>query len=159
MNNNRPNDWDTSPGNHDAGQESFAQDLRAAETRGIRRLFLAGLGAVAYMGDTAQDTFDSFVDRGTHVQDELRGRADDVRRQNSGARARAQDYYRSAVDSALDRANLPSKGDLDTINVKLNILSRKLDDLQLHRVETAAADAVPPASTPSSPPVSDESIT
>ncbi len=159
MDSNGPNDWDTAPVNHDAAQEPSAREAHAAELRGIRRLFVAGLGAAAYVGDTAQDTFDNFVDRGSRVQDELRGRADDVRRQNSGARARAQDYYRSAVDSALDHANLPSKGDLDTINVKLNILSRKLDDLQLHRVETAAADAVPPASTPSSPPVSDELIT
>lgn len=116
------------------------------------RAVLAGLGAVATACDVAGDTFDRFVERGERVQSELLERTDEVRDRNAGVRGRAEQYYRGAVDALLDRANLPSKGDLEAISVKLNIVSRKLDDLQMDRVMEEAS-AEPPASTPTSPPV------
>jgi len=122
-----------------------------------RRVLLAGIGALALAYDTAEESFDRFVNRGERVQSELQSRVDDVRHQNAGARGRVEQYYRTAVDALLDRANLPSKTDLDTINVKLNIVSRKLDDLQMQNVMDTGA--VPPASTPASPPAGDDEVT
>ncbi|GAC1321476.1 MAG: hypothetical protein NVS2B16_11210 [Chloroflexota bacterium] len=124
-----------------------------------RRAVLAGIGAIALACDTAGDTFDRFVNRGERVESELRERVDDVRQHNAGARGRVDQYYRTALDALLDRANLPSKGDLDTINVKLNIVSRKLDDLQMQNVTGGTAVPAPPASTPASPTPVDEETT
>lgn len=121
-----------------------------------RRALLAGIGAIAFACDTAEETFDRFVNRGERLQSELQERVDEVRQQNAGARGRVDQYYRTAVDALLDRANLPSKADLDTINVKLNVVSRKLDDLQMQNVKDTTE--VPPASTPPSPPPSTEQI-
>jgi hypothetical protein len=66
------------------------------------------------------------------------------------------------MDVFLNRVNLPSKGDVDTINVKLNILTRKLDDLQMQQVRQArssAAGVVQPTATPTPPPPTDDLAT
>ena len=104
--------------------------------------------------DTANGTFDRLVDRGQQVQDEWQTRTDDFLDQNAGARTRVQGYFRGAVDAFLDSISVPNKSDVDTINVKLNILTRKLDDLQMQSlretepVPTAVPDdTVPPPVT------------
>jgi polyhydroxyalkanoate synthesis regulator phasin len=128
----------------------------------VRRLTLASVGAVASAYDAANDTFERFVDRGEQVQRELQDRRDDVRRQNAWANRRFGDFLRSSMDVFLNRVNLPSKGDVDTINVKLNILTRKLDDLQMQQVRQArssAAGVVQPTATPTPPPPTDDLAT
>jgi polyhydroxyalkanoate synthesis regulator phasin len=112
------------------------------------RLIFAGVGAVATACDQAASQFDRFVDRGQRVQEQWQDRADEVRRQNLGARGRVRDSFRSAMDVFLNSLNIPSKGDIDTLNVKMNILSRKLDDLQMDRV----GEPGPRASEPPPPP-------
>ena len=96
-----------------------------------KRLFYAGIGAFAAACDAAEDTFDRFVNRGEQVTQEWQARADDIRTQNAGKRGRVRDYVRSAMDSMLNTVDIPSKTDVDTINLKLNVLTRKIDDLQM----------------------------
>ena len=95
-----------------------------------KRAVLAGLGAAATAYDIANDAFDRFVDRGSLAQEHLLRRADDVRLQRAGNRARMGDALRSAMNVLLDSLNVPNKADVDIINTKLNIVTRKLDDLQ-----------------------------
>ena len=113
------------------------------------RVMLASIGVVASACDTAEERFDRFVNRGQQARDDLQSRSEDVRRQNWRARNRARDYFRGAMDMVLDTFNVPSRTDVDTINVKLNILTRKLDDLQIQPSDRAAG-------TPASPPVAPE---
>ena len=104
-----------------------------------KRVVLAGLGAAATACDVANETFDRFVDRGAQAQDELQRRADDNRLQTAG-RSRMGDALRSAMNAFLDALNVPNKADVDVINAKLNIVTRKLDDLQFQTVR----EPVPP---------------
>jgi polyhydroxyalkanoate synthesis regulator phasin len=101
-----------------------------------RRFLMAGIGAVATLIDNAGETFDQLADRGERVSRELNERVEDARHQNAGASDRVRDYARSGANSVMDTLGVPNKGDVDTINVKLNILSRKLDELQMSRVAT-----------------------
>lgn len=123
--------------------------IEQAEDR-ARRFMLAGIGAVATACDTAGQTYDRFADRGARVQQEWQERADEIRQQNMGARSRLGEYLRSGMDVFLNTMNIPSKGDIDTINVKLNIVSRKLDDIQMDRVRQTAptVDEEPPSPPP-----------
>jgi len=116
-----------------------------------RRFVLAGIGAAASVADAAADRFDEFVNRGRQVRDEWQDKADEVRQRNVTTRGRVRESFRTAMDVFMDSLNIPSKADMDTINVKLNILSRKLDDLQMERVrETSGGSAEGP--TPPAPP-------
>src|SRR5947209_2178373 len=115
--------------------ESPIDDDRWYPGKYTKRFLFAGLGALATALDTAGGTFDRFADRGEQLSEEWNERVEDMRRQNSDAGDRVRDYARSGVNSFLDTVGVPNKGDVDTINVKLNILSRKLDDLQIDRVQ------------------------
>jgi polyhydroxyalkanoate synthesis regulator phasin len=106
-----------------------------------RRFLMAGIGAMATLIDNAGETFDQLADRGEQVSRELNDRVEDARRQNSGASDRVRDYARSGANTVLDTLGVPNKGDVDTINVKLNILSRKLDDLQMSHVTPSESPA------------------
>ena len=140
-----PDDYDEVPGGPIEKAEGAA-----------RKVVLAGIGAVASACDTAEETFNRFADRGAQVQAGFQERVDEAREQNQGARTRFSDYVRNGMDVFLNTLNVPSKGDIDTINVKLNILSRKLDDIQMEnlRQESAAADV-----TPKTPPGPDLDLT
>jgi polyhydroxyalkanoate synthesis regulator phasin len=111
-----------------------------------RRLLLAGLGAAVTVVDTAGETVERLIERGESVSNEWTERVNDMRRDNSGAGERVKDYARTGVNVLLDKVGVPNKGDVDTINMKLNILSRKLDEIQLQQVQPAAKGK--PASGP-----------
>jgi polyhydroxyalkanoate synthesis regulator phasin len=115
-----------------------------------KKLLWASLGAFAEACDVAGKRFDEFVNRGQRVQAEWQDKADDIRRQNAGARGRVQDSFRGAMDVFLNSFHVPSKGDVDTVNMKLNILSRKLDDLQIDRVGPSGGPEAPPPPPPES---------
>jgi polyhydroxyalkanoate synthesis regulator phasin len=105
--------------------------------------FLAGIGAMATALDEAEAYYDRFVERGRRLQEEWRTRAGDVQLP-SGARYRVRDAMRTMMDAFLDTVNVPNKGDVDTINVKLNILTRKIDDLQVQAGGGTPGGATPP---------------
>jgi polyhydroxyalkanoate synthesis regulator phasin len=107
-----------------------------------RRVVLAGLGAVATACDVANETFDRFVDRGAQAQDHLQQRADDMRMQTAG-RTRVGDAVRSAMNAFLDGINAPNKADVDVINAKLNIVTRKLDDIQFQSMPESPHPTTP----------------
>jgi polyhydroxyalkanoate synthesis regulator phasin len=109
-----------------------------------RRLALAGLGAVDLARETAEETFDRLVERGQRTQGDIEGRLRDARMSRRARRSRLGDACRNAMDAFLDTINVPNKADVDTINVKLNILSRKLDDLQGVRAQAGQPAAAPP---------------
>jgi polyhydroxyalkanoate synthesis regulator phasin len=121
--------------------------LKQVEATG-KKLLWASLGAFAELCDVAGKRFDEFVNRGQQVESELGQKAEEMRRQNAGTRDRVQDSFRGAMDVFLNSFNIPSKGDVDTINVKLNILSRKLDELQVDRVGGPGGPEAPPPSPP-----------
>lgn len=116
-----------------------------------RRAVLAGIGVVASACDTAESTFDRFVSRGEQVRDDWQARTDEVRQRNLGARGRMRESVRTVLDSVFDTVNVPSKTDIDAVNVKLNVLNRKLDDLQMQQ-------DVPPIVTPVEPPLPPEDL-
>lgn len=124
-----------------------------------RRLFLAGLGAIAEACDEANQRFEHYVDRGQVVQERWQDRADDVRRQNARAGGKMREYFRGAMDVFLDTFNVPSRTDVDTINVKLNILTRKIDDLQMQGMEAAATRTAPSTPPSDEPPVTGDLAT
>jgi polyhydroxyalkanoate synthesis regulator phasin len=127
--------------------ESGGGPIEQFEATG-KKLLWASLGAFAELCDVAGKRFDEFVNRGQQVEAGLQEKADEMRHQNAGARGRVQDSFRGAMDVFLNGFSMPSKGDVDTINMKLNILSRKLDDLQMDRVGAAGGPEAPPPPPP-----------
>lgn len=130
--------------------EGQTRNRRAERTAGgpversettAKQVVLAGMGAVAEALDLAQDRFDRLVERGEQVQHELQERAEEMRRDYGTGPRRSRDFFRSTMTTFLDNLNVPSKGDVDVINAKLNILTRKVDNLQVERTGSNAGEA------------------
>lgn len=112
-----------------------------------RRAVLAGIGAVATACDNAETMFDRLANRGERVRQEWRDRTDEMRRQNMGVGGRMRESVRTVMDSVFDSLNVPSKTDIDAVNVKLNLLNTKIDDLRMREpgaAETPTAEPPPP---------------
>jgi polyhydroxyalkanoate synthesis regulator phasin len=123
-----------------------------------KRLFYAWLGALATAYDTAEEQFDTFVRRGRQVADEWQGRKGEPR-STMRPNARVRDSFRVVMDSMMEGMNVPTKAEIDAMNVKLNILMRKLDDLTAQTAQTTSAPGrpdVPPSST--TPPMGDTDL-
>jgi hypothetical protein len=61
------------------------------------------------------------------------------------------EYFRTGMDVLLNKLNFPSKADLDTINVKLNMLARKMDDLQMRAAMQSQPGTTSAPSAPTEP--------
>jgi poly(hydroxyalkanoate) granule-associated protein len=158
---------DTSDLNEGRGRPDIGPDIERERIPGgpieqaeetAKRVMLAGVGAAATAKGAAGERFDRFVERGEQIQEEWQDRAAQMRQQNAGARWRVQEYFRSAMGSFLDQLNIPSKTDVDTINVKLNILARKLDDLQMDQVRAGGKSSQPDISPAGPPPAPNDDL-
>lgn len=120
---------DTSPGN-----EGLA-----------RSMYLAMLGAVGMVWDGWDDTVNRLIQRGEELQGELQSKAQDARWESMRSQNRMSDSIQMLSRTLRDQLDIPSKGELDAMNVKLNILLRKMDDLAMRTESGAGAPDVPVA--------------
>ena len=117
----------------------------------LEHVFLAGLGALSNAQKAGVKTFDALVKQGEDFRDEtskktesliddvqgaIRGMTSDAQSKATGLLDQVRDVsnldklhdvFDSRVQGALDRLNVPSKKDFDSINRKLNKILRELD--------------------------------
>ena len=117
----------------------------------LEHVFLAGLGALSNAQKAGVKTFDTLVKQGEDfrdktskktesliddVQDAIRGMTSDAQSKATGLLDQVRDVskidkmhdvFDSRVQDALERLNVPSKKDFDSINRKLNRILKELD--------------------------------
>jgi len=117
----------------------------------LEHVFLAGLGALSNAQKAGVKTFDALVKQGEDFRDEtskktesliddvqgaIRGMTSDAQSKATGLLDQVRDVsnldklhdvFDSRVQGALDRLNVPSKKDFDSINRKLNRILKELD--------------------------------
>ena len=118
----------------------------------LEHVWLAGLGALSNAQKKGTETFDALVKQGEKfrketskktesliddVQGALREMGDEAQSRAEGLLDRVregskleklQSVFDKRVADAMDRLNVPSKNDIDTINKKLNKILRSLED-------------------------------
>jgi len=117
----------------------------------LEHVWLAGLGALSNAQKKGTETFDALVKQGEKfrketskktesliddVQGALRDMGDEAQTKAEGLLDRVRDrsnldklqsVFDKRVADAMDRLNVPSKNDIDTINKKLNKILRSLE--------------------------------
>jgi hypothetical protein len=121
-----------------------------------RNAYLAMLGAVGMLWDGWDDTVNRLVEGGEELQGELQSRAQEARWENMRASSRMGDSLQMVTRALRDQLDIPSKSEIDAMNVKLNILLRKLDDLALRTETATGAPEVPVAPPPEESPGSSD---
>lgn len=101
---------------------------------GLRRVLMAGVGAVALTQEQIEDFVGKLVERGEIADGDARKLVSDVidRRKKTlqDSSKRAEEGVDRRIESLLARMNIPSKSEIETLSEKISVLSRKVDELK-----------------------------
>ena len=100
----------------------------------FKRSFYTSLGAMRLLEDGIERRVDLLVRRGQMSEDEGRQLRESLIKNHLDVDGEGSEGSNRGVDAALDRLNIPSRGDFKRLSVQLEELTAKLDTL-LH-VET-----------------------
>ncbi len=102
---------------------------------GLRRVLMAGIGAVALTQEQIEDFVGKLVERGEIADGDARKLVSDVverrRRIMQDGAKKAEDELEKRIEGLLSRMNIPTKSEIDSLSEKLTELSRKVDGLNL----------------------------
>lgn len=101
---------------------------------GVRRILMAGLGAITLAQDEVEGFVKKLVERGEIAEKDGRKLVEELldnrkkRADESSKRVEAEIEQR--MDSLLSRMNVPSKKDIDSLSEKVTELTKKVDELK-----------------------------
>ena len=135
--------------------ESFDSDALQDElTEQGRKVWLAGLGALATVEGESTKVFNRLVDRGQEFEEECRSELEEatekVREQSDEALAQleeaseeTQSVLSESVNSALEQVGVPTREEVDNLEDKVDRLSRQVEELaeSLSEDESSSTDA------------------
>jgi poly(hydroxyalkanoate) granule-associated protein len=97
---------------------------------GVRRVLMAGVGAVALAQEEVEEFVKKLVDRGEIAEKDGRKLVDDILEKRKSRAQKAEDALETRVEGLLDRMNVPSKSDIDELSKKITLLAQKVDELK-----------------------------
>ena len=107
---------------------------------GVRRVLMAGVGAVALAQDEIDEFVNKLVERGEIAEKDGRNLLNDIRERRQKAQeeaaARAESVSEGVdkrMEALLDRLNIPTKSDIDTLSEKVTLLAEKVDALKANK--------------------------
>lgn len=113
----------------------MAGDSSNALLSGLRRVLMAGVGAVALTQEQIEEFVGKLVERGEIADGDARKLISDVvdrrKRTLQDSTKRAEEELDKRIEGLLVRMNIPSKGEIDALSDKIADLSRKVDQLRL----------------------------
>lgn len=110
-------------------------DSGNAMLSGLRRVLMAGVGAVALTQEQIEEFVGRLVERGQIADGDARKLISDVvdrrKRTLQDSTKWAEEEWDKRIEGLLVRMNIPSKGEIDALSDKIADLSRKVDELRL----------------------------
>lgn len=110
-------------------EEALAEDKNSLLS-GVRRVLMAGVGAVALAQDEVEDFVNKLVERGEIAETDGRSLVKDIFERRKERAQKAEDALEKRVEGLLDRMNVPSKSDIDKLSKKITLLAEKVDELK-----------------------------
>lgn len=101
---------------------------------GVRRVLLAGVGAVSLAQDEAEKFVHKLIEKGEIAEKDGRSLLNDLaenrkqRAQESGKRV--SDELEKRMEGLLNRMNIPTKSDIEQLSQKVAELTKKIDTLK-----------------------------
>jgi len=100
----------------------------------LRKVLLAGIGAVAIAQEEIEDLVQKLVERGEIAEKDGKKLINEVNEKRKGQSKKAEDQASKHIEDILDRMNVPRKSDIDALGEKINVLTAKVDELKKTKV-------------------------
>ncbi len=101
---------------------------------GIRRVLLAGVGAVSLAQDEAEKFVHKMIERGEIAEKDGRSLitelAEKRKQRTQESSKRVSDELEKRMESLLNRMNIPTKSDIEQLSGKVAELTKKVDALK-----------------------------
>lgn len=105
-------------------------DVQAEVAASARKVWLAGLGALALAQDGAGKLFDTLVARGKDVEERGTGLLKDARGRAEDVWARVGKEMDEQVVTVLHRVGVPTRDDISTLNRRVEHLTASIEKLK-----------------------------
>lgn len=115
-------------------EEEVVEETSNPFVEGVRRVLLAGVGAVSLAQDEAEKFVQKLIEKGEIAEKDGRSLLNDVaenrkkRAKESGQRV--SDELEKRMESLLNRMNIPTKSDIEQLSKKVAELTKKIDALK-----------------------------
>ena len=96
----------------------------------VRKVCLAGVGAVALTVEAVEDLVEKLVERGELTEEEGRKLVNDVWSKRKKDAKKAEEELNKRVDELMTRFEIPSKTEFNDLSSKIDALSKKVDELK-----------------------------
>ena len=100
----------------------------------VHRVLLASIGAVALAQEEIEEFVNRLIERGEIAEKDGKKVVKDVmenrKKQAQKSAHKVDDEVNKQVEQILERLNVPSKADIDSLSEKIASLSKKVDELK-----------------------------
>lgn len=96
----------------------------------LRRLMLAGMGAMALTQDEVEKLVNRLIDRGEIAEQDGKKLVRDVMEKRRREGIRVEGQLDKRMEELLARMNVPTRSDFDALGAKIAALSKKVDELK-----------------------------
>jgi polyhydroxyalkanoate synthesis regulator phasin len=119
--------------NADVNQEDTKKDKDKRDSPSltylVRRMMLAGVGAIALKHDELEEFVDKLVERGEIAKKDGEGLLSEMKERRSKYLHKEGSNPHKKVSEFFDRFGVPTKNDLDDLSDKISALEKKIDKL------------------------------
>ena len=117
--------------NTEANQEKSEHEKREFQSfyDVVRRMMLAGIGAIALKHDELEEFVDKLVERGEIAKKDGEELMKEMRERHQKYHHGEESHAHKRVTEIMERFSVPTKNDFDDLNKKLADLEKKIDDL------------------------------
>jgi poly(hydroxyalkanoate) granule-associated protein len=100
----------------------------------VRRVLMAGVGVVVLAQEEVEEFVNKLIERGEIAEKDGRKLISEVvenrKKQAQDTKQATQEEFDKRLESILDRLNVPTRGDIDTLNTKVTELTAKVEKLK-----------------------------
>ena len=100
----------------------------------VRRVLMAGIGAVVLAQEEVEEFVNKLIDRGEIAEKDGRKLINEVvekrKKKAQDTTHTAQDEVDKRLEGLLDKLNIPTKGDIEALNAKVTELTAKVETLK-----------------------------
>ncbi|MEJ2746510.1 MAG: phasin family protein [Anaerolineae bacterium] len=114
--------------------EEQATNVQEMLVGNVHKLFQAGLGAVMLVQDEVVSLTDKLIEQGEKTETDSRKKVDDFvehrKKDTKNLTNRLEKNWNKQMENVLHRMNIPTRGEISSLNNKITRLTKKVDELK-----------------------------